>query len=563
MSTLEVSRKPTKPLTMADMIAAITVDQTLPLRKRQDVCSSLRTIAKALKRAPEHVPAHAGSLRIALKDIAPAMVGLTTERFANIQSLSRFAFAHLGINGARQKEPLSSAWANGLSAMPTKALRVGLMSMGRYCTAQQIEPEEVTQSTFDSFKDYLDQTRLSRDPRETHRMACKLWNEAGVKVCMWPKTKIAVPSYRNSYVVPWTTFPVSLKMEVDAYLDHLAGKDRFAKRDFKPLRPSSVSTKSWHLHEFCSALVRAGRDPSTLKSLVDLVTEDAIRSGLGWLLDVRKAERQAHGVGITLLILAKHHVKLPEAEIEWLQGVCKELDKTPRGMTAKNKERMRQFDDPRVLNDLLMAPRTLCAEAKKIEAPCKRALRVQTALAMELLLNVPIRLQNLSHLELGKHIIRMRKCVVRLVIEGKETKNGQPYDAILMPELSRLIEEYVDHQLPVLQRGKPSVWMFPGYKGAKTHPPFRKQIMSAVKRLAGATLNPHSFRHLAAKLILDEEPGAYGKVRLVLGHTSTATTQRAYAGNENAAALRHYDRTILERRARAQASSSNTGIRRA
>jgi integrase len=82
-------------------------------------------------------------------------------------------------------------------------------------------------------------------------------------------------------------------------------------------------------------------------------------------------------------------------------------------------------------------------------------------------------------------------------------------------------------------------------------------------------LNPHAFRHLAAKLILDAEPGAYGKARLVLNHASTAMVERVYGGSEKASAVRHFDKHILEKRGpwepdkapRARQSNSDKGKR--
>jgi integrase len=58
-------------------------------------------------------------------------------------------------------------------------------------------------------------------------------------------------------------------------------------------------------------------------------------------------------------------------------------------------------------------------------------------------------------------------------------------------------------------------------------------------------INPHLFRHIAAKLYLDTNPGGYEVVRRVLGQRSINTTTRFYTGLETASAVRHFDRTIL------------------
>jgi integrase len=61
-------------------------------------------------------------------------------------------------------------------------------------------------------------------------------------------------------------------------------------------------------------------------------------------------------------------------------------------------------------------------------------------------------------------------------------------------------------------------------------------------------VNAHLFRHIGAKLYLDAHPGAYEVVRRVLGHRSMDTTTGFYTGLETAAAVRHFDETILRLR---------------
>ncbi len=57
-------------------------------------------------------------------------------------------------------------------------------------------------------------------------------------------------------------------------------------------------------------------------------------------------------------------------------------------------------------------------------------------------------------------------------------------------------------------------------------------------------LTPHQFRHLAAKLYLDQHPGNYEVVRRVLGHKSIKTTVNFYTGLETRAAVAHFDETV-------------------
>jgi integrase len=51
-----------------------------------------------------------------------------------------------------------------------------------------------------------------------------------------------------------------------------------------------------------------------------------------------------------------------------------------------------------------------------------------------------------------------------------------------------------------------------------------------VLKYVGVRLTPHQFRHLAAKLILDHNPGAYELVQQLMGHKNLQTTINFYAG---------------------------------
>lgn len=64
----------------------------------------------------------------------------------------------------------------------------------------------------------------------------------------------------------------------------------------------------------------------------------------------------------------------------------------------------------------------------------------------------------------------------------------------------------------------------------------------------GIVLTPHQFRHLAAKLLLDRNPGAFEIVRRLLGHKDIRTTIRFYAQFDMARAAKHFDQEILRLR---------------
>ena len=74
------------------------------------------------------------------------------------------------------------------------------------------------------------------------------------------------------------------------------------------------------------------------------------------------------------------------------------------------------------------------------------------------------------------------------------------------------------------------------------------RIEKAVRKHLGVKLTPHQFRHLAAKIILDANPGAYELVRQMLGHKNMKTTTNFYAGIDTKRAGRAHADLLLKLR---------------
>ena len=567
MSNRTLSRKPVDApgqLSLLDLLDKIAADEAITPKRRQDISSALRTMGKILGTPLAECPAHPGFLRARLKGFSPAMADLSPARWRNIQSLTRFALKQAGVLQVpgRYREPLSPAWAALFALITDHRTRSGLSRFARYCGAHGIDPQDVDDALMARFLDDLGDAALVDKPRAIHRMSCRAWNKAASVIPGWPQRVLTVPDYRKNYALPWHAFPATLKADVDAYLDRLAGNDVLADTYFRPLRPVSIENRRKLLRAYVSALVHHGYDPHSLKTLRDVVVVEVLKHGLRVFLERADGKKTAyvHEVAYVLTAVAEHWVKVDPQQLAQLKELCKRLKSRRFGMTDKNRLRLRQFDDPDNVQRLLALPAKLLDDARRAGKPTRKtAQMIQCGLALELLLMIPMRLKNLAEIDIERHIVRSHRGVVQLAVPGYEVKNGTDIEAVVPPPAVRLMDIYLRDYRPLLLDG-PSTALFPGRAGApKTLQALRTQIIKTVQRHCGLLTNPHLFRDIAAKLYLDANPGAYGLVRLLLGHKTVETTIKFYCGMETAAAFRQFDAHILKLRQEPAASSNAKG----
>ncbi len=251
----------------------------------------------------------------------------------------------------------------------------------------------------------------------------------------------------------------------------------------------------------------------------------------------------------TLAALAKWCNVDPKdlAEIKRLRS---RLGTQPSGLTEKNRALLNKFEDERILQALLGLPAKLAADARRTQSPARRVQRMQIALFLELLLGIPLRLQNLSQLEIGKQLLRPGGPgkPMRLVFNSDEVKNDQSMIFDIPATTQPLVDEYLKHFRPLLDAGISNHLFLTQGGTPKSSDSLRHGATMAVKRYVGVHMTPHQFRHLAAKLMLDANPGAYLLVQHLLGHKNFKTTVAFYAESQARNAGRVFDEVLAELR---------------
>jgi integrase len=555
--TLEApARKNTLPAapTLADLRDFVATYPDLAPQLRNNVTSAISTFAKAIGVDPQVTPAQQAYWDAKLSRFVPAKANLTEGRWRDICSLLRKAFTLAGLQKVpkRSNVPMSPAWDALFRQLPTKQARYGFTRAARYFSTRDIAPAHVNDAAMDQFNKDLAASWLMCDPLSTCRLACKIWNDAATTIPGWPSQTLTVLPFTKgtTYRLPDEAFLPSLMADVDGYLKRLEGADLLADIDFKPLRPASIKTRTNQLRAAISAFVREGGNPLEMRTLADLVAIDAVHRVMRFLMSRNdgKKNRQMFHICELLTAIAKHWVHVNDAHLAQLKRLCKRLA-SPAGMTTKNRNRLDQFDEQQNIQAIMQLPRVLRAEALKSKKSLRiRALLMQTAVAIELLVMNPLRLHNLHGLHNGRQIKRTSGGIWQINVPREEVKNSLAIKGALPRETSHLLDEYVSKYLPALA-ATGNTALFPGRGDKpKTAGLLGMQISKAILRKTGIEMNPHLFRHFGALHYLNDHVGDYGTMRLALGHKNLETLTLFYSGTETPAALEHFDKHVLKSR---------------
>jgi integrase len=250
-----------------------------------------------------------------------------------------------------------------------------------------------------------------------------------------------------------------------------------------------------------------------------------------------------------LYTIAKEWVRVDQAHLDELRRLWRKLPPIPPGLTAKNRELLRHFDDPETRARLLRLPAQLMKLAEKAGPSTEKAMVLaQLAVATELLLMAPVRMANLIAIRVGHELKRLGGpgSAYRLVFEPDQVKNTEPLEFELPKELSTMIDRYLK-DFHRLSGNAASCPLFTNVDGtAKAQGTLSQQITEVLEKHIGIHMTPHQFRHVGAANYLRYRPGDFVTAQKLLGHKSLRTTLGFYAQLDTASATKHYNALIAE-----------------
>ena len=267
--------------TLADVLAAIEQDASLPKPRRDSLCCSIRRVAKFLERDLAQLPARPGALRYGIARLHHAQLGVSRKtlrnHLANLKSaVRRFAgLERLSGRGIAFNPP----WTALYDRIPVPRLRLGLSGFLRYCSARGIDPSSVSDATVAAFIGYAGEVQFTVNPNDIHKQVARCWNRARELVPGWPQTILTVPDFRpKAASLPWGAFLPSFVGDVECYLARLGGQSLLDEdAPDRACKPSTIETRRSCLRLAASAAVNQGVPPDTLRSLADLVSPSVVR----------------------------------------------------------------------------------------------------------------------------------------------------------------------------------------------------------------------------------------------------------------------------------------------
>jgi integrase len=527
------------PVTLQTVLDRLALEAgDVPESRKRDLRSAILSYAKLKKQPPAAIPLDLAEIRQTLNRMVPARAQISRKRFANLRSdLARAIDASGLLTMLRTADlEVDEVWTR-LLAPADQRIRHGLSRFVRWASLRRIAPESVSDGTIDLFITELDATTLIRNIRDLGRIVAKAWNAlvelheaAGLET-------VAVPSNKPPPTrIPWHQLPASFQEDVDRYLTWASVPDPLAAgARARALAPLSLRLQQTHIHSAASAAAAAGIPLDQIISLASLIEPETFRALLRhrWQQDGRTLSAFTHAVGVTLTAVAFDWVKAPVETIATLKALRSKLGTLPIGLTEKNQALLRKFDDLRLLAALLDLPDKLWRAARRNLATSRWPfIELQTALAIDILLHIPMRMQNLTSLEFEVHLHwpQGRRKPALLTLRAAEIKNDVPLEFEIPMVLAERLHVYRNEIAPAVTGERPAR-VFVTFGGTpRTQAAISVAIEKTLLKHLGIEMTCHQFRHLAAKIHLDANPGAFELVRQLLGHKNLKTTTRFYAG---------------------------------
>lgn len=201
------------------------------------------------------------------------------------------------------------------------------------------------------------------------------------------------------------------------------------------------------------------------------------------------------------------------------------------------------------VTDVVRLGQDLISEAEGI-GPCSCVLAAESwrdGLLILFLAHHPIRARNLAELTWGRTLLK-GSSGYRVAIPGKQTKTGKPIDYHVDPEVSLLLERYIEEIMPLFptpMRHTDRLWRTRrgtvlAAKG------LGRRVGDVTEAALGIRVTPHDFRKIAANTLVLTEGANSGDASALLGHADPKVTRRHYITAGSLEISRRYGKLVTD-----------------
>ena len=135
---------PDNEFTMDQLVEQILADELVPTAKRSTFASAANLLAKGSGVPLSAIAAHPDHVRRHLKLLNPARLGVSKKTLSNARSLLLWGLKYAGItSGKFYSAVIAEVWKPLWAALPDKYAKSGLSRFVRYCSTNEIAPEDV------------------------------------------------------------------------------------------------------------------------------------------------------------------------------------------------------------------------------------------------------------------------------------------------------------------------------------------------------------------------------------------------------------------------------------
>ncbi|MEH6633453.1 MAG: tyrosine-type recombinase/integrase [Halopseudomonas aestusnigri] len=528
---------------------------------------------------PQYVQAVPRIIIDRLEQMSPVDAGLKPSSFSTFKSNIRRALREVTVEGKNYNcaKDLPNEWSELLGLVDSKEYkyrRININGFAKGANALGILPKGLQENFYPLYVAFLKNNTLDKSPETRARAHIQAWNWAISNVDGFMGIKLALPQ-RDVFIKSLSDFPKSFQGEVEKYRDILSNPGKYITNKNIRNRKRALGVRSIEknkirfLREGASHLIASGIAIQDITSISDVVhpakiqiiakcleekenndfvqkfkSEQVIVNGLmktsssfNRLRTLRTIALDLYAPNATACAVMDQVVESARTISVVINGRKIERRMKTKGLTAKNKERLAQFNKKGVLEELGNFPRmtfdNLEVERKKRggEVTLTMAYRFQEAIAVMLLFIRPLRREDLVSLHLRDDF--SEKPLSNGYVSKFEfftRKTGAPVVLTLKSEASRYLKLYLKFYLPIIARGISTDWVFPGQGCRAPVDPsnFSNRVTRAIKRHVGVKMNMHLFRHLMATLLIKEDERNISLVTETLCHSSEMTARLAY-----------------------------------